>query len=134
MATCPSMAITISLASTSLRVAVAASSTASRTASRSGGTHRSRSSSVSGSGKVSATGPGPYTGPRGTPRTSVVTGRACSSHHVPSRPMAHSTSCGPPKVASTSAASRTSAPSRDRDSRGPSPTVDSCTVAPGSSR
>jgi hypothetical protein len=128
------MDTTTSLAWTSLRVAAPAKSTASRTACCSGGTQRSRSSSVSGSGKVSATGPGPYTGPRGTPRTSVVTGRDWNSHSVSSRPIAHSTSCGPPNVAATSVASPTRVRSRERDRRGPSLAVKDRTEPSGSSR
>src|SRR5215510_8880011 len=68
------------------------------------------------------------------PRTSVVTGRDWSSHSTSSRPMAHSTSCGPPKVAATSPASLARARSRGRASRGPSLAVKDSDAPSGSSR
>ena len=125
MATWPPTDTMTSLAATSLGVTMPARRTASRTAARSGGTQRSCSSSASGSGKVSATGPGPYTGPTGTPRISVVTGRDCRSQRWPSTPTAHSTSCGPPKTRSTSTDSATSCRRIAAGSAGPSPWVKS---------
>ena len=77
---------------------------ASRRPSRSGCSHRSCSRVDSGSGNDSATGPGPNTVP--DLGGSAVIGRACSRCRSPSASTAHSTSCGPPKVRSTSAASR----------------------------
>ena len=129
IATWPAIDTTTPLAATSLGVARPASRTASRTASRSGGTHRSCSSSASGSGNVSATGPGPYTGPTGTPRISVVTGRDCSSQRWPSVPTAHSTSCGPPKTCATCLDRATRRRRSVAGSWGPSPRVNSTTLA-----
>ncbi len=62
----------------------------------------------SGSGNVSQIGPGPSTGPSGTPATVVVTGRLCRSQSAPSASTAHSMSCGPPKISAQRSARRTS--------------------------
>ena len=81
--------------------AVPARVRAARRPSRSGATHRSSSRADRTSGKVSATGPGPRTGP--VPRSvlaAAVMGRLWSSHSRPSGPKAHSMSWGPPKTAS----------------------------------
>jgi hypothetical protein len=75
--------------------------------SRIGANHRSASSGLSGSGNVSASGPVPSTGPLGLPVT-VVIGRLCSSHRLPSWSIAHSMSCGPPKAAAACLANRAS--------------------------
>ena len=96
---------------------------ASRRPSRSGSTHRSTSSGRSGSPNVSATGPGPNTGPvaRASSPTAVI-GRLCSSTSAPLVSIAHSMSCGPPNVSAVRRASLTSLRRvrRDRSSAGTS--------------
>ena len=81
---------------------------ASRSPSRSGASQRSASSVRSGAPNVSATGPGPNTGPlaRASSPTAVI-GRLWSSTTRPSTSIAHSTSCGPPNVAAARRASVT---------------------------
>ncbi len=87
------------------------------TPSRRGETQRSASNGLRTPGSVSATGPGPSTGPRATAcGASVVMGRLCRSR-TRSPSTAHSMSCGPPNTAAVRAAS----PARARRSRRPSP-------------
>jgi hypothetical protein len=84
------------------------SSSTSRSASRSGPSHSSCSSGRSGSGNVSATGPGPNTGPVARAEA-VVIGLLWSRSMRSAPSTAHSMSCGPPKIDSARRASRTSA-------------------------
>lgn len=93
-----------------LRATARVSVRAATTPRRSGPIHISTSSGPSGSGNVSATGPGPSTGPDATAHApTAVTGRLCSRNRRPAPSNAHSTSCGRPNARRARSASRASA-------------------------
>ncbi len=118
----PPTLMTSGARSTAARDAPPSSRSAWRRPSRIGSSQRSSSSGASATGNVSASGPGPYTGPSTGP-WSVVIGRDCSRRNVPVVSIAHSMSWGRPARRSSCTARAASARSSASPGRSPASAV-----------